>query len=101
MKRETLIQNAVCNNLIAAADLVESECEHKLQESKHCLNCVYFIQRKNGSTACLYKIMQETFGFMISHDLRDEPTECVAMLLTNLYKRYQIDHQTMIYEANK
>lgn len=42
-----------------------------------------------------------SLGFMISHDLRDEPTECVAMLLTNLYKRYQIDHQTMIYEVNK
>jgi len=69
MKRETLIQNAVCNNLIAAADLVQSECEQKLQESKHCLNCVYFIERKNGSTACLYKIMQEAFGFMISHGL--------------------------------
>ena len=31
--------------------------------------------------------------FRISHDLRAEPTDCVGVLMNNLYVRYQIDNQ--------
>lgn len=42
-----------------------------------------------------------SMGIMLSPNVSDEPTECVAVLLENLYSRYQYDRATKVWPESE
>lgn len=39
-----------------------------------------------------------SLGIMLSPNVSDEPTECIAVLLENQYKRYQFDRERRVQQ---